>query len=175
MCGWFETELTYHLSFFLSPSAFGNYGDILKEISYSPLMAENLSFLQSKSAAYMWETQGKISFADENFAREIMQLFSVGLYLLNIDGTLKLDENGQPLLVYTNDDIMSFSRIWTGFDYQQARGNVEEGESIQDTINIHIFFIVLQMNRHFTSSYLHDLSIVDWQSSRSNEDSSILA
>lgn len=41
-------------------------------------MAENLSFLQSKSAAYMWETQQKISFADENFAREIMQLFSTG-------------------------------------------------------------------------------------------------
>lgn len=47
--------------------AFGNYGDIMREISYNPLMAENLSFLQSKSAAYMWETQGKISFADENF------------------------------------------------------------------------------------------------------------
>ena len=89
-------------------------------------MAENLSYLQSKSAAYMWEVQQKISFADENFAREIMQLFSTGLYLLNIDGTLKLDENSQPIPVYTNDEIMSFARIWTGFDYQQARGNVEE-------------------------------------------------
>jgi uncharacterized protein (DUF1800 family) len=47
---------------------------VLKEISYSPLMAENLSFLQSKSAAYMWEHLDKIAFADENFAREIMQL-----------------------------------------------------------------------------------------------------
>ena len=84
------------------------------------------SFLQSKSAAYMWETQQKVSFADENFAREIMQLFSTGLYLLNMDGTPKLDENKNPILVYTNDEIMSFARIWTGFDYQQARGNVEE-------------------------------------------------
>ena len=48
-------------------NAFGNYRDVLREIAYSPLMAENLSFLQSKSAAYVWETQGKISFADENF------------------------------------------------------------------------------------------------------------
>ena len=47
--------------------AFGNYRDILREISYSPLMGENLSYLNSKSAAYMWETQEKISFADENF------------------------------------------------------------------------------------------------------------
>ena len=107
-------------------NAFGNYGDILREISFNPLMAENLSFLQSKSAAYRWETQQKVSFADENFAREIMQLFSTGLYLLNIDGTPKLDENGQPSLVYTNDEIMSFARIWTGFDYQQSRGNVED-------------------------------------------------
>lgn len=107
-------------------NAFGNYRDILREISFSPLMAENLSFLQSKSAAYQWETQQKVSFADENFAREIMQLFSTGLYLLNIDGTPKLDDNKQPILVYTNDEIMSFARIWTGFDYQQLRGNVEE-------------------------------------------------
>ncbi len=55
-----------------------------------------------------------------------MQLFSTGLYLLNLDGTQKLDDNGQPIPVYSNDEIMSFSRVWTGFDYQQARGNVEE-------------------------------------------------
>ena len=119
-----EAFLTYYDIFVRN--AFGNYGDILREISFSPLMAENLSFLQSKSAAYMWEAQQKVSFADENFAREIMQLFSTGLYLLNIDGTPKLDENKQPVLVYTNDEIMSFARIWTGFDYQRARGNVEE-------------------------------------------------
>jgi len=119
-----EAFLTYYDIFVRN--AFGNYGDVLREISFSPLMAENLSFLQSKSAAYMWETQGKISFADENFAREIMQLFSTGLYLLNLDGTQKLDDYGQPIPVYSNDEIMSFSRVWTGFDYQQARGNVEE-------------------------------------------------
>lgn len=55
-----------------------------------------------------------------------MQLFSTGLYLLNIDGTPKLDKNKQPIAVYSNDEIMSFARIWTGFDYQQGRGNVEE-------------------------------------------------
>jgi len=63
-----EVFLTYYDIFVRH--AFGNYRDILREISYSPLMAENLSFLQSKSAAYTWEHQNKISFADENFARE---------------------------------------------------------------------------------------------------------
>ncbi len=52
-------------------NAFGNYRDILREISYNPLMAENLSFLKSKSSAYLWETNVKAQ-ADENFAREIM-------------------------------------------------------------------------------------------------------
>jgi hypothetical protein len=64
-----EAFLSYYDIFVRN--AFGNYGDILREISYSPLMAENLSFLQSKSAAYMWEAQSKVSFADENFARKI--------------------------------------------------------------------------------------------------------
>jgi uncharacterized protein (DUF1501 family) len=59
-------------------------------------------------------------------AREIMQLFSTGLDLLNIDGTPKLDENGLPIPAYGNDVIMSFARAWTGFDWHQGRGNVEE-------------------------------------------------
>lgn len=71
-------------------------------------MAENLSFLQSKSAAYTWETQGKVSFADENFSREIMQLFSTGLVKLNLDGTPVLDDSGSPILAYTNDEVRAF-------------------------------------------------------------------
>jgi hypothetical protein len=55
-----------------------------------------------------------------------MQLFSTGLVKLNNDGTPVIDDEGQPVLAYTNDEIMSFARIWTGFDYQQGRGNIEE-------------------------------------------------
>jgi hypothetical protein len=59
-------------------------------------------------------------------AREIMQLFTTGLSKLNLDGTPVLDDEGEPVLAYTNDEIMSFARVWTGFDYQQGRGNVED-------------------------------------------------
>jgi len=111
--------------------AFGNYRDILKDISYSPLMAENLSFLQSKSTAYVWERYRIRAYADENFAREIMQLFTIGIVLLNMDGTPKLDANGNEILAYTNDAIMSFSRAWTGFDVQFKRGNIEGPERNQ--------------------------------------------
>ncbi len=55
-----------------------------------------------------------------------MQLFSTGLDMLNDDGTKQVDENSNPILAYTNDEIMSFARVWTGVDYQKKRGNVEE-------------------------------------------------
>ena len=60
-----ESFLTYYDIFVRN--AFGNYRDMLREISYSALMAENLSMLASKSAAYMWENQQIVTFADENF------------------------------------------------------------------------------------------------------------
>ena len=60
-----EAFLTYYDIFVRN--AFGNYRDMLREISYSALMSENLSMLASKSAAYMWENQQIVSFADENF------------------------------------------------------------------------------------------------------------
>ncbi len=55
-----------------------------------------------------------------------MQLFSTGLCKLKLDGTPMLDDDDKCILAYTNDEIMSFARIWTGFDYQQGRANVED-------------------------------------------------
>jgi len=107
--------------------AFGNYRDALREVSYSPMMSENLSFLASKSAAFTWDADRRVGFADENFAREIMQLFSIGFYLLNTDGSQILDPaTGAPLRTYTNFHIASFARVWTGFERQDQRGNTED-------------------------------------------------
>ena len=55
-----------------------------------------------------------------------MQLFSIGLWELELDGTRKLDTRGRPIPTYTNDDIVSFSRAWTGFDDRPIRGNLEQ-------------------------------------------------
>lgn len=77
-------------------------------------MAEMLSYLESKSASFVLEDEGRVSRPDENFAREIMQLFSIGLYKLNVDGTVK-KRNGEPLETYTNSDIQTFAKAWTGF------------------------------------------------------------
>ncbi len=108
----------------------------MRQISYSPLMAESLSYLESKSSAYVWERYRLKAQADENFAREIMQLFSIGILKLNMDGSPKLDEEGETELAYSNDDIMSFSRAWTGFDLQPRRGNVEGANNRLDPMDI---------------------------------------
>lgn len=105
--------------------AFGSYRDILKEVSYSPLMAEMLSFKDSKSTAYVWKTMQRVDFADENFAREVMQLFSIGLYMLNANGTRVMDDDGDPIQTYSNDDITEYARLWTGFQERPMRGNIE--------------------------------------------------
>ena len=65
------------------------------------------------------------SYPDENFAREIMQLFSVGLWKLHRNGTYVLDAQGSPLVTYTTDDVVTLSRAWTGFTRQAARTNLE--------------------------------------------------
>ena len=79
-------------------------------------MAEMLSFLESKSASYVLETEGRVSRPDENFAREIMQLFSIGLNKLKISGS-PIIRKGTPVPTYENSDIQTFARAWTGFRY----------------------------------------------------------
>jgi len=117
-------------------NAFGNYRDILREVSYSSLMAENLSYLGSKSAAYVLENYNYVAFADENFAREVMQLFTIGIEKLNLDGTPKRDSQGNKILSYTNEHVMSFARAWTGFDLQPIRGNMEGSNNRIDPMRI---------------------------------------
>lgn len=125
--GYDNTEIYAHYYDIFVQHAFGNYRDILGKTSYSPLMAEHLSYLKSKSHSYVYEFENKRnSRADENFAREVMQLFSIGLVLLNDDGTPILDTDGNPIQTYTNEDIESLARAWTGFDRNAVRGNYEE-------------------------------------------------
>lgn len=88
-------------------------------------MAQMLSFLGSRSTAFLWHKQKDVLFADENYAREIMQLFSIGLNLLNNDGTMILDSSGNPIPTYSNDDITEYARLWTGFESPAKRGNIE--------------------------------------------------
>lgn len=115
------TELFVNYYDILVRNAFGNYRDILKEVSFSPVMGSMLTFVGSKSLDI------SKTYPDENYARELMQLFTIGLYELNIDGTRKrnMNENNTEIETYTNDDIKAFARAWTGFKLQAPRGNIE--------------------------------------------------
>jgi len=131
--GILDTETEPHLAFYdiFTRNAFGNFRDILKEISFNPLMARSLSFLNNKKMDYFYRQSGTYVYPDENYAREIMQLFSIGIWMLNDDGTRVLDENDHdnPIPSYTNDDILDGARAWTGFEDHGTRGNIEGGRS----------------------------------------------
>jgi uncharacterized protein (DUF1800 family) len=76
-------------------------------------MAEMLSSLESKSTIFVLRNKGLVSRPDENFAREFMQLFTIGLHKLNQDGTTVLID-GKPVPTYDNLDVLTFARAWTG-------------------------------------------------------------
>lgn len=112
--------------------AFGNFGELLKDVAYSNQMGTMLTFINSQSAA----SSG--NFADENFARESIQLFTVGLYHLNSDGTPVLDDAGTPKPAYDVKDVASFARAWTGFvaDSGNLRTNSISGAGHIDPMKI---------------------------------------
>lgn len=73
-----------------------------------------LTYRDNKSTDYLFRVRGRVEFADENYAREIMQLFTIGLVMLNNDGTTKQDANGEPIPTYSNNEITEYARVWTG-------------------------------------------------------------
>ena len=93
----------------LARNAFGNYRDLLQDITYSPAMAEWLTYMRNRKGD---PEKGRMP--DENYAREILQLFSIGLVELNMDGTPKLGADGREIETFDNDDIIGLARIFTG-------------------------------------------------------------
>ena len=95
----------------LGRNAFGDFRTLLEEVSRHPMMGIYLSHLKNQK-----EDPAKGRVPDENYAREVMQLFSIGLHELNLDGTPRL-KNGQPIETYDMDDITGLARVFTGFSY----------------------------------------------------------
>jgi uncharacterized protein (DUF1800 family) len=87
---------------------------LLEDLTKSSIMGQYLSHLRNQKATFDGNGEQLLS-PDENYAREIMQLFSIGLFELHPDGTLKLASTGQPIATYNNEDIKELSRVFTGF------------------------------------------------------------
>lgn len=114
-----EPEAMSHFYDTLLENSFGNYRDLLRSVSLHPCMGIYLSHLANRKSNPVTKT-----FPDENYAREVMQLFSIGLWMLNPDGSRILDQAGQPIPTYTNANITEFARVFTGLSYGQlATGN----------------------------------------------------
>ena len=100
----------------LANDAFGNYLTIMKDVTLSPGMGIYLNMVNSAKPT------SATQIANENYARELMQLFSTGLELLNPDGTPQLDSSGNPQPVYTQAQVQAFARAYTGWTFANASG-----------------------------------------------------
>jgi uncharacterized protein (DUF1800 family) len=99
----------------LNRGAFGNYRQLLEEVSLSTSMGLYLSHIGNEK-----EDLATGRLPDENYAREIMQLFTIGLWQLNPDGTRRLDTQGQPIPSYGQNDIRGLAKVFTGFTYSRC-------------------------------------------------------
>ncbi len=115
----------------LADDADGRFRQMLEGISRSPMMGQYLSHLKNEKA--ILDNQGNVLVApDENYAREIQQLFAIGLLELLPDGRIKLNGSGQPSQTYTNLDIENLARVFTGWsfrEYYSNRGNVVQSNN----------------------------------------------
>lgn len=108
---------TYHDM--LNRRAFGTYRELLESVSRSPMMGLYLSSLKNEKARVI-KTPGQpdlLILPDENYAREVMQLFSIGLYELRPNGTPRTLPDGGFVETYTQDDISGLARVFTGWGW----------------------------------------------------------
>ena len=102
----------------VTKNAFGNYKNLLLDISHSSSMGLYLTFNGSKKEQQDGTTT---IYPDENYAREVMQLFTVGLSELNLNGTVKVDANGNSIPTYTQQDVNELAKVFTGWDLKRSR------------------------------------------------------
>lgn len=102
----------------LAQHALGNFRTLLEEVTLNPAMGH---YLNTKGNQKENAATGRVP--DENYAREVMQLFTIGLVQLNPDGSEKTGANGQRLETYTQSDVTQLARVFTGYDFDQ-RNNV---------------------------------------------------
>ena len=99
----------------LANNAFGNYRQLLEAVTLSPTMGVYLDMLRNDKA-----DPDSGSHPNENYARELMQLFSIGLYQLNLDGSLMLTDNAEPIATYGQPDVSGLAAVTTGWMFAGA-------------------------------------------------------
>lgn len=105
-------------------NAFGNYRTLLREMMVSPILGTYLTVVNSKKSNPATGEE-----PDENLIREFWQLFTVGTYRLNIDGSVQLDAQQRPLETYTIAEIQEGARALTGWNYAPRAGQPNQGDN----------------------------------------------
>lgn len=93
-------------------NAFTNYRDLMEDVTFHPAMGVYLTYLNNPKS-----NPAANQFPDENYARELMQLFTIGTVKLNMDGSQVLNANGVPVATYNNTDIAEFAKVFTGLSW----------------------------------------------------------
>lgn len=101
--GWYEVGGSFKAA---------SYGTLLYDVTRSPAMGKMLTYLRNEAGDDALGTQ-----PDENYAREVMQLFSIGLTLRNADFSEQLDDNCQPIPTYTQATVSDYAKVFTGWSY----------------------------------------------------------
>ena len=140
----------------LLDNAFGNYRDLLMDVTLHPCMGFYLSHFNNPKGNPELNRR-----PDENYAREIQQLFSIGLYELNPDGSRKVDENGRFIPTYNNEDIREFAEVFTGlkggaWNKRNIEESAQQGETLPEEVIFGLYFglsdptepMVMQENQH---------------------------
>lgn len=109
LCDWYDM---------LYRDAFTDFATILKDVTYHPVMSDFLSSAKNAKAGFY----NASSRPDENYAREVMQLFTIGLVQLNLDGTIVKDALGHAIPTYSQPEITQVARVFTGLMYPPGMG-----------------------------------------------------
>ena len=123
--GSLDTQPAFVASYYdlLAKDAFGNFRTLLEDVTLHPAQGQYLDMIGNQRT---YVSSGQLNAPNENYAREIMQLFSIGLTKLNPDGSPILDANpasetfGLPVATYNQDVVVSMARVFTGWNYNQA-------------------------------------------------------
>ncbi|HEY2614243.1 MAG TPA: DUF1800 family protein [Chthoniobacterales bacterium] len=99
----------------LVKGAFGNFRQLLEDVTLNPAMGRYLDMLKNKKG-----DPARNTLPNENYGREIMQLFSIGLYDLNLDGSLTLSSSGFPIATYDQGAVLGNAAVFTGWTYAQT-------------------------------------------------------
>ena len=119
----------------LQTDAFANYRKVMEDITLEPAMGEFLDMVNNDKV----DPKSGAS-PNENFARELMQLFTLGLAQLNVDGTVKTDFNKVPLPSFTQAEVTEFARVFTGWTYMPRAGRTTRGHNSANYAGPMVFY-----------------------------------